>query len=239
MRKRTTKDVKPGKNEDTGETEEERSTSEEFPDGEVPEEASEKKTETEEQAPPEKGRAQESDKSGELNDRYLRLYAEFENYRKRVSKEKEELINYGNESLLYELLPAIDHLELALKHASRDSDNGIVQGVEITLKELQRTLEKFGLRRIESTGKQFDPSVHHAMAQVEREDMDEKMVAEEFRAGYLYRDKVLRPSLVAVSVKPGKSAAQETETGEGPEGESTYETEEEGQIELNENIEEE
>lgn len=146
----------------------------------------------------------------ELNNKYLRLYAEFENYRKRVNKDKEELVRYGNESLLYELLPAIDHLELALKHASGDSNSGLVQGVEITLKELQRTLEKFGLTRIESTGKPFDPSVHHAMMQVERDDLDEKMVAEEMRSGFKYRDKVLRPALVTVSIKPRK----QKETGD-------------------------
>jgi molecular chaperone GrpE len=151
----------------------------------------------------------------ELNDRYLRLYAEFDNYRKRVSREKEDLLKYGNESLLYELLPAIDHLELALKHASTEANSGLVQGVEMTLRELYRTLEKFGLTKIEAEGKCFDPSVHHAMAQIEREDLDEKMVAEELRAGYRYRDKVLRPSLVAVSMKPRKeTAGAESETEE-------------------------
>ncbi|MEJ2695387.1 MAG: nucleotide exchange factor GrpE [Candidatus Sulfobium sp.] len=201
------KEFESGKNEGVGETEERK---------------------TAEQVPEEKG-AGEAEKWQDLNDRYLRLYAEFENYRKRVSREKEDLINYGNEALLYELLPAIDHLELALKHASHDSDNGVVQGVDITLKELRRTLEKFGLRRIESTGKCFDPAVHHAMTQVEREDIDEKMVVEEFRAGYLYRDKVLRPSLVAVSVKPRKSGDQGTEAG----------SPDETQIETNVKIEEE
>jgi len=138
----------------------------------------------------------------ELNNKYLRLYAEFDNYKKRVNKDKEELVKYGNESLIYELLPIIDSLELALKHAQEESQAGIVQGVEMTLKELQRTLEKFGVSRIEAAGKKFDPSVHHAMTQVEREDIEEKMVAEELRTGYLFRDKVLRPSLVSVSVKP-------------------------------------
>ncbi len=145
----------------------------------------------------------------ELNNKYLRLYAEFDNYKKRVNKDKEELARYGNESLLYALLPAIDNLELALKHASCDPKTGVVQGVEITLKELQRTLEKFGLRRIEAAGKKFDPAVHHAMMQVEREDIEEKMVAEELRAGYLYNEKVLRPSLVAVSARPKESEENE------------------------------
>jgi molecular chaperone GrpE len=144
-----------------------------------------------------------------LNNKYLRLYADFDNYRKRVNKEKEDLARYGNESLLYELLPVIDNLELALKHATGDINSGLVQGVEVTLKELQRTLEKFGLTRIEAARQPFDPSLHHAMSQVEREDMDDKMVVEEFRAGYRYREKVLRPSLVAVSVKPQKQGVQD------------------------------
>ena len=174
----------------------------------------------------EKPKAEDASALKALNDKYLRLYAEFDNYRKRVNKEKEELTRYGNESLLYELLPAIDNLELALKHASCDPKTGVVEGVEITLKELQRTLEKFGLVRIESVGKKFDPSVHHAMVQVEREDMEEKMVAEELRAGYLLYDKVLRPSLVAVSANPKR-------TGEGKAAQ-----EPDQQIK-NENIEEE
>jgi molecular chaperone GrpE len=138
----------------------------------------------------------------EINDKYLRLYAEFENYRKRVNKDKEELIRYGNESLLYELLPVIDNLEMALNHASNKVSEGLVQGVEITLKELQKTLEKFGLGVIDANGKPFNPLVHHAMTQVERDDVDENTVVEEFRKGYMFRDKVLRPSLVAVSKKP-------------------------------------
>lgn len=189
-------------------------------------ETSEQSEETEE--------TEETDRSDiqDLNDKYLRLYAEFENYKKRVNTEKEELIKYGNESLLYELLPAIDNLELALKHASNDSDTGIVQGVEITLKELHRTLEKFGLSKIDAAGKHFDPSIHHAMMKVEREDMDEKLVAEELRAGYIYCDKVLRPSLVAVSVKPQKEQKEVKTQEEETESENAENS-------INKNIEEE
>jgi molecular chaperone GrpE len=166
---------------------------------------------------PEEEAEQEPDVSSaadELNSKYLRLYADFENYRKRVNKDKEDLVRYSNESLLYELLPAIDNLELALKHASGEVNSGLVQGVEVTLKELQRTLEKFGLSRIDTAGKPFDPTVHHAMSQIERADMEEKMIAEEFRAGYRYRDKVLRPSLVAVSVKSQKQQNDDAEASE-------------------------
>jgi molecular chaperone GrpE len=137
----------------------------------------------------------------EMNDKYLRLYAEFENYKKRVNKDKEELVKYGNENLLYDLLPVIDNLEMALQHASNDVSSGLVQGVEITLKELRKALEKFGLTPINALGMPFDPLVHHAMTQVERDDVDEKTITEEYRKGYRLRDKVLRPSLVAVSKK--------------------------------------
>jgi len=159
----------------------------------------------------------------EINAKYLRLYAEFDNYKKRVSKDKEELIRYGNESLLYEILPFIDHLEMALKHASNEVSSGLVQGVEITLRDLRKTLEKFGLTAIEADGKPFDPVVHHAMSQVERNDTEDNTVVEEFRRGYMLRDKVLRPALVAVSKKTVKSEGQEQEE----------------ETEINKNIEEE
>jgi molecular chaperone GrpE len=149
----------------------------------------------------------------DMNDKYVRLYAEFENYKRRVGKDKEELIKYGSETLLYELLPVIDHLDMALKHASNDVSSGLIQGVQITLKELKRTLEKFGLTEIDAEGKPFDPAVHHAMSQVERDDIEDNIVVEEFRKGYKLRDKVLRPSLVAVSKSTGaREAAGETET---------------------------
>jgi molecular chaperone GrpE len=141
----------------------------------------------------------------EMNDKYLRLYAEFENYKK-----------YGNENILYDLLPVIDNLEMALQHASNDVSSGLVQGVEITLKELRKALEKFGLTPIEALGRAFDPLVHHAMTQVERDDVAEKTITEEYRKGYRLRDKVLRPSLVAVSKKmvsePVKEESEERET---------------------------
>jgi molecular chaperone GrpE len=138
----------------------------------------------------------------ETKNRYLRLYAEFENYKKRIQKDKEELLRYGNESLLHDLLPVMDSLQMALQHASDSASEGLIKGVEITFREFQRVVEKFGLIPISAMGKPFDPSVHHAMTQVERADLDDKTVVEEFRKGYMLGDKVLRPSLVAVSKKP-------------------------------------
>ena len=149
---------------------------------------------------------------GQEKDRYLRLYAEFDNYKKRVARDKEELIKYGNESLLYELLPVIDNLEMAMKHSSNDTSAGLAQGVGITLKEFLRVIDKFGLSPIDTSGRMFDPSLHHAMTQVERDDIDENMVVEEFRKGYMFREKVLRPSLVAVSKKTVRSDSVGEET---------------------------
>lgn len=143
----------------------------------------------------------------ELNDKYVRLYAEFENYKKRVNKDKDELLKYGNENLLYELLPITDNLEMALKHSPDKISAGLIQGVAITLRELLRTFERFGLTPIEATGKPFDPLVHHAMTLIERDDIEEDIVVEEFRKGYMFKDKVLRPSLVAVSKRPQKTVS--------------------------------
>jgi molecular chaperone GrpE len=151
------------------------------------------------------------------NEKYLRLYAEFENYKKRMVKDKEELARFANESLIYDLLPSLDNLETALKHANDDeASKGLVEGVEITLREFYRILEKFGLKQIEAEGMPFNPEFHHAISQVERNDMEEKMVVEKFRSGFMYRDKVLRAALVSVSQKPPDKIeeAEENENNE-------------------------
>lgn len=139
----------------------------------------------------------------ETKEKHLRLYAEFENYKKRAQKDKEELIKYSNESLIYEILSAIDSLEMTLKHSAEKSSDSqsLIKGVENTLKELSRILGNFGLVAIAASGKPFDPMYHHAMSQVEKEDIESNTIVEEFRKGYLYNEKVLRASLVAVSKK--------------------------------------
>ena len=135
---------------------------------------------------------------------YVRLYAEFENYKKRVIKDKEEMAKFANESMIMDILPSLDHLEIALKHARENEDedspkSGLMQGVDMTLRELLRTLEKFGIMQIEAKEKPFDPEFHHAVAQVHRDDMDAGMVVEELRKGYVYNGKVIRATMVSVS----------------------------------------
>lgn len=139
----------------------------------------------------------------DLKDKYMRLYAEFENYKKMVAREKEDIIKYSNEALINSLIPSLDNLEMAIKHGE-DVNSGLVEGVKLTLKEILKALEKAGLSQIESYMKPFDPQYHEAMTMVERDDVDEMTVVEELRKGYIYKDKVLRPSLVAVSKKPEK-----------------------------------
>lgn len=145
----------------------------------------------------------------EQKEKYLRLYAEFENYKRMVQKEREELINYSNEKLIKDLLPVIDNFELAIKHASGEESSkwieGMKKGVENTLKEFFRILEKYGVRPIDSLGQPFNPEVHHAVTTVETEEKEENIVVEELRKGYFYKDKLLREPLVAVSKKPKPS----------------------------------
>lgn len=155
--------------------------------------------------------------TADFEDKYLRLYAEFENYRKRVARDKAELIRYGNGTLLSELLPSLDNLETALKHSAGDAQKALVEGIENTVKELGRTLEKFGLKPIDALGKAFNPELHHAVAQVERDDIEENTVAEEFRKGYTYGDQVLRASMVVVSIKPQEDEHDDVDP-EDPEG---------------------
>jgi len=139
----------------------------------------------------------------ELKDKYLRLYADFENYKRLSAKNKAELIKYSNEELIRELLSVIDHLELALQHSANiENSSALAEGVQMTLKEIKTILEKFGLTVIEALGKPFDPVFHHAISQVESEETDENIVVSEFRKGYMLKDKVLRASLVGISKKP-------------------------------------
>ncbi|MCK5287156.1 MAG: nucleotide exchange factor GrpE [Thermodesulfovibrionia bacterium] len=164
----------------------------------------------------EKGVEELKKELAELNDKFLRLYADFENYKRLAAKNKEELIKYSNEELMKELLSVIDHLELALQHSANSENSlALAEGVDMTLKEIKATLEKFGLESIESLGNPFDPSVHHAIAQVETEDNEENVVVTEFRKGYKLRDRVLRAALVGVSKKPSRKVqTQETEEEE-------------------------
>ena len=132
-------------------------------------------------------------------DRFLRERADLENYRKRVGREKEELLNYGNKSLLEEILPIIDNLERALAHVSEDGLGAVVEGIRMTHTMLLTTLKKFNVTPIEAVGAPFDSAYHQAMAQVPTDQHEPNTVVEEYQKGYLLKERLLRPSMVTVA----------------------------------------
>jgi molecular chaperone GrpE len=146
--------------------------------------------------------ALEKDKR-ELHDRWLRTAAEFENFKKRTKKESDEASTRGREQLLKELLPALDNLERALKHAP--AGDPLAVGVMQTEKQLLQALEKFGVVRFTSVGKPFDPSMHDAIQQVETTEHAPGAVAQEFASGYMIGPRLLRPAMVAVAKAPAGS----------------------------------
>ncbi len=132
-------------------------------------------------------------------DRFVRERADLENYRKRVNREKEELLNYGNKSLIEEILPIIDNLERALAHASEDGLGGVVEGIRMTHGMLLAALKKFNVTPIEATGTQFDSAFHQAMAQVPTDEHPPNTVVEEYQKGYMLKERLLRPAMVTVA----------------------------------------
>ena len=135
-------------------------------------------------------------------DRFLRERADLENYRKRANREKEELLNYCNKSLIEEILPAVDSLERALSHANEDGLSAVVEGIQMTHSMLITALKKFGVTPVEAAGATFDPAYHQAMTQVPTDQHPPNTVVEEFQKGYLLKERLLRPAMVSVSTLP-------------------------------------
>jgi molecular chaperone GrpE len=132
-------------------------------------------------------------------DRFLRERADLENFRKRASREKEELLNYCTKSLIEEILPVLDNLERALTHISEDGDPAVAEGIRMTHSMLLAALKKFGVTAVNSTGAPFDPAFHQAMSQVPTDQHPPNTVVEEFQRGYLLKERLLRPAMVSVS----------------------------------------
>ncbi|GFE60309.1 nucleotide exchange factor GrpE [Geobacter sp. AOG2] len=140
-------------------------------------------------------------------DRFLRERADLENFRKRANREKEELLNYGYKSLIEEILPVLDNLERALKHASDDGLPALVEGIRMTHVMLLTSLRKFNVTPVEAVGAPFDPAFHQAMAQVPTDEHPPNTVVEEYQKGYLLKDRLLRPAMVSVSTSPKNGEA--------------------------------
>ena len=131
-----------------------------------------------------------------------RLQADFENFRRRGLKERQETQLYGHQNLVKELLPTVDNLDRAIEHADRNASEelqSLLQGVELVRKELLGVLDRFGVTAVEALGQPFDPAVHEAMAQTPAAEVAPNTVVAEMEKGYLLRDRLLRPARVVVS----------------------------------------
>ncbi|MEW6187988.1 MAG: nucleotide exchange factor GrpE [Thermodesulfobacteriota bacterium] len=170
------------------------------------EEAAEKIKESGErqEAPDWETRLQEKEKEARENyDRYLRLSAELENYKKRMEKEKSDLYKFANENIVKDLLPVLDNLERALEHGrEEETSKALIEGVELTHKSLWTVLEKHGLSRIEALGETFDPNHHEAVMVQEDGQRPDGEVISQMQLGYRLHNRLIRPAMVVVSKKP-------------------------------------
>jgi len=172
-----------------------------------------KAEEKRESTPLEKLQAQLEEKtreSSEYFDKWLRLRAEFENFKKRMQKERADLLKFGNESLLKALLPVLDNLSRAIEHGKNAKESSpLLEGVEMVQKEFLTALDKFGVKSVQAVGEVFDPERHEAVSQAESE-LEPNRVISAVQSGYFYHDRLLRPARVIVS--KGKTEQPRKET---------------------------
>ena len=170
--------------------------SEEAADSEKAEEGSEEKK----KFYGKKKKDKKDQKIEELTDKLTRQMAEFDNFRKRTEKEKSQMYEVGAKDIIEKILPVVDNFERGLAAVTEEEkENAFVQGMEKVYKQLMTTLEGIEVKPIEAVGKEFDPNFHNAVMHVEDENLGENIVAEEFQKGYLYRDSVVRHSMVKVA----------------------------------------
>ncbi|MDO4599727.1 MAG: nucleotide exchange factor GrpE [[Ruminococcus] gnavus] len=150
------------------------------------------------------GRKNKKDKKDEkieeLTDRLTRQMAEFDNFRKRTEKEKSQMYEIGAKDIIEKILPVVDNFERGIAAVPEDEkSNPFAEGMEKIYKQLMTTLEEVGVKPIEAVGKEFDPDFHNAVMHVEDEELGENIITEEFQKGYLYRESVVRHSMVKVA----------------------------------------
>jgi molecular chaperone GrpE len=138
-----------------------------------------------------------------LYDRLLRKQAEFDNYKKRMDREKTEYVQFASVDLMKELLNTLDSFDLAIRNAAAEGKGGenTLRGFELIYKQIQDTVSRFGLKAIEAKGQKFDPNFHQAVSTQPAKDVEENTVIEEMRKGYTLNGRLLRPAMVSVSVK--------------------------------------
>jgi molecular chaperone GrpE len=150
------------------------------------------------------GRKNKKDKKDEkieeLTDRLTRQMAEFDNFRKRTEKEKSQMYEIGAKDIIEKILPVVDNFERGIAAVpEEEKSNPFAEGMEKIYKQLMTTLEEIGVKPIEAVGQKFDPDFHNAVMHVEDEEVGENIITEEFQKGYLYRDSVVRHSMVKVA----------------------------------------
>ena len=135
-----------------------------------------------------------------MTDRLTRQMAEFDNFRKRTEKEKSQMYEIGAKDIIEKMLPVVDNFERGLDAVKEeDKEDPFIQGMEMVYKQLMTVLGELGVKPIEAVGKEFDPNLHNAVMHVEDENFGENIIAEEFQKGYMYRDSVVRHSMVKVA----------------------------------------
>lgn len=136
----------------------------------------------------------------ELNDKYQRLFAEFQNYRSRSEKEKSSMYEIGAKAIIEKILPVVDNLERGVAALSEeDLGSPVGEGMNLIYKQMITALEEMGVTVIETEGKEFDPELHNAVMHEDNEELGENMISQEFQKGYKYRDSVIRHSMVKVA----------------------------------------
>lgn len=170
---------------------------------EIEEQGEEKDAESSEETSSDKKKKDPKDeKLEELNDKYQRLFAEFQNYRNRSEKEKSSMFDMGARNIIEKFLPIVDNFERGLASLSEeDLKSPVGQGMDMIFKQMEKTLGELGVEAIEAQGKEFDPELHNAVMQVEDEELDENIVAQELQKGYTYKGNVIRHSMVSVVTK--------------------------------------
>jgi molecular chaperone GrpE len=158
-----------------------------------------------------KARIQELESSAEeASNRFLRLAADFDNFKKRARQDQIDTINYASATVVERLLPVLDDFQRALEHAPAGVDEGWLKGLQLVHQKLQEILSAQGVEPIEAVGSAFDPKLHEAVGSEESSDHPEDTVVLELRRGYRLRDRVIRPALVKVARPPALPAEAET-----------------------------
>lgn len=186
--------------EETVETTENEEISEETVETAETEEAEESTEETKKGGFFKKKKDKKDEQIEELNDRVKRQMAEFDNFRKRSEKEKSMMFDMGAKNVIEKILPVVDNFERGFTTVEdADKDDAFVQGMQQVYKQLMTELEAIGVTPIEAVGQEFNPDFHNAVMQVESEEYESGIIAQEFMKGYMYKDSVVRHSMVSVA----------------------------------------